>query len=102
MPRDVVFGGSGNDNIGGMAGRDVVDAELGNDLIAWNDPTSDVPFGGDGADRILGRDVAADEIHGGVANDVIRVFADQRRSRNSFRSAVWRRRQRHPARRERR
>jgi serralysin len=71
----VVFGGAGNDQIGGMAGRDVVMAGAGDDLIAWNDPTGDVVFGGRGNDTILGGDVAADEIHGGAGDDLIRAFA---------------------------
>jgi serralysin len=61
-----VFGGSGKDNIVGMAGRDAVDAGPG--VIAWNDPAGDVVFGGEGAVRIL--DVA-DEIHGTAGNDII-------------------------------
>jgi serralysin len=72
---DVVFGGAGNDRIGGMAGRDVVMAGAGDDFIAWNDPTCDVVFGDGGNDTILGGNVAADEIHGGAGNDLIRAFA---------------------------
>ena len=72
----MVLGGAGNDRIGGMAGGDVVMAGAGDDFIAWNDPTGDVVFGDGGNDtENLGVTSAADEIHGGAGDDLMRAFA---------------------------
>jgi Ca2+-binding RTX toxin-like protein len=58
-----------------MAGSDTVFGGGGDDFVAWNDPDGDLVFGDRGEDTLLGGNVAADTIHGGDDNDLIRAFA---------------------------
>jgi serralysin len=54
--------GGGNDNVGGMAGSDIVLGGDGDNTVAWNDPAEDRVFGDNGNDLLRGGDVAADTI----------------------------------------
>ena len=65
----------GTTRIGGMAGSDFIQADAGDDFVAWNDPIGDAVFGGTGNDILLGGNIAADTIDGGDGDDLIRAFA---------------------------
>ncbi|NUS42464.1 MAG: hypothetical protein HOQ24_02025 [Mycobacteriaceae bacterium] len=66
---DLVFGGSGDDNIHTGAGNDVVYGGAGNDVINGDDG-DDRLFGGPGEDYLSG-DRGNDELYGGDDRDVL-------------------------------
>jgi glycerophosphoryl diester phosphodiesterase len=50
---DVIYGGDGNDRIGGKGGNDILYGEAGDDNI-WGDEGNDIIYGGDGFDTLIG------------------------------------------------
>ncbi|CAN5472378.1 hypothetical protein BH11PSE11_BH11PSE11_04950 [soil metagenome] len=50
---DVLYGGEGNDSIGGHFGDDILYGEAGNDVMAGDDD-NDILYGGDGDDKMTG------------------------------------------------
>jgi Ca2+-binding RTX toxin-like protein len=69
----LVYGGEGNDRIGGEANPDELHGDAGNDTIFGGDG-NDIVDGGDGDDEIVGGR-HADTVTGGAGNDM--VYGDQ-------------------------
>jgi Ca2+-binding RTX toxin-like protein len=79
---DVLYGGAGNDHMGGLGGNDILYGEAGDDVMAGCDD-NDILFGGDGDDKMTGDygmlvyltgDTViqgADYLDGGAGNDWI-------------------------------
>jgi uncharacterized secreted protein with C-terminal beta-propeller domain len=67
--RDRIFGGAGDENLGGGSGRDVIDGGRGNDIVRGGTDRDDVA-GGDGNDYVQGN-AGNDTLSGGWGDDRI-------------------------------
>ncbi len=67
LPRAILFGGAGNDTLGGASGADQLFGEAGNDTLLGKGGT-DLLFGGAGNDTLTGGD-GNDQMFGQAGND---------------------------------
>ncbi len=67
--RDRIYGGAGDENLGGGSGRDVIDGGRGNDIVRGGTDRDDVA-GGDGNDYVQGN-AGNDTLAGGWGDDRI-------------------------------
>ena len=68
---DIIFGGAGNDRIGGKGGNDILNGESGDDQI-WGDDGDDILRGGLGNDTLTG-----DDNSGGAGSDTFVLAAGE-------------------------
>ena len=71
---NALFGGSGDDDVSGMAGNDTLNGGSGADKL-WGGSGNDNLSGGNGADTLVGG-FGADRMDGGAGNDVLLSRSD--------------------------